>query len=124
MDPKEKTNPEEYAKNLETSTLNNTYYRNVVYTLPNLQLVLMNIKPNSGIDKEVHPNTTQFIRIESGRGAAIVGKNKYNLRDGATVIVPPGVEHEIINTSDTDDLKLYTIYTPPEHKPNLEQSLK
>lgn len=70
------------------------------------------------IGMERHPNTTQFFRVESGRGIAIIGGNTYKLKDGVVVIVPPGKKHNIINTSKTSSLLLYTIYSPPMHPPH------
>ena len=103
-----------YIANIEEETLANDYFRKVIYTDERLQLVLMAIQPNENIPKEVH-QLDQFIRIERGEGKAILNGTELALKDGSVIIVPKGTEHEIINTSSTDVLKLYTIYTPPEH---------
>ena len=79
----------------------------------------MSIKPNDLIHAEVHDHTSQFIRVEKGDGVAIVNGKKYALSDGISIIVSPGQHHKILNTSNKNDLKLYTIYSPPEHPPLL-----
>ena len=109
-----------FYENIEENTINNDYYRKVVYT-GKMQFVYMNILPLDNIHKEIHLDHDQFIRIESGEGIAIINNKKYKLYDGIGIIIPAGTEHEIINTSDVNNLKLYTIYTPPEHKPNTIQ---
>ena len=98
-------------------TKRNNNYRKVVYTTKNLQLVLMSLKPREEIGMEKHPRTTQFIRIEQGKGVAIIGKRKYNLSDGSALIIPPNKRHNIINTG-KNKLSLYTLYSPPEHQKN------
>ena len=116
-----KKNPgstEAFAQNIEKITIKNKNYRAVIYTLPNFQLVLMSLKPGDEIGMEIHPNTTQFVRVEKGKGIAIINDITYILSDGAAVVVPPGSRHNIVNTSVDEDLKLYTIYTPPEHPSN------
>ena len=105
-----------YIKNIEEDTLSNNYFRKVIYTDPNMQLVLMSIEPGENIPKEIHNNIDQFIRIEKGEGMAILNSEEFALNDGSVIIIPKGVEHEIINTSKDQVLKLYTIYTPPEHE--------
>lgn len=106
-------------RNIEKETINNKLYRKVIYTIPDkIQLVLMSLKVGETIPREVHPNVVQFIRVESGDGEAIIGRTRYKLRDGDSIIIPNGKYHTIINTSKTKELKLYTIYSPPEHPPN------
>lgn len=111
------------ALDIETATLRNDFYRKVITTTPTLQLVLMSISPEDReIGMEVHPHTTQFIRIEAGRGVAIIippdnYEQRIPLENGMAVIVPPGYYHNIVNLSENEDLKLYTIYAPPEHSP-------
>lgn len=107
-----------FHANIEQDTISNTNYRNVVYTTDKLQIVYMNIKPLDNIHKEIHKDHDQFIRIEQGFGIAIIDGNTYDLYDGIAIVIPAGSEHEIINSSIDKDMKLYTIYTPPEHKPN------
>jgi mannose-6-phosphate isomerase-like protein (cupin superfamily) len=106
--------------NIERNTERNTYYRTVVYTNPQMQIVLMSLKPGDTIPREKHTRTTQFIRIESGRGFAFVDDVRYTLNEGDCLVVPRGVWHEISQTG-RDELKLYTIYVPPEHPPTRKQ---
>ena len=105
-----------YNANIEKETLENTNFRKVLYTAKHCQLVLMKLKPNEEIGMEVHTDNDQFFRFEKGEGKCIIDGNEYILRDGSVIIVPAGAEHNIINTSRTDDLKLYTIYSPSHHK--------
>jgi len=115
-----KTNKKPFYRDIEKLTIDNNYYRHVLYTLPNFQLVLMSLKPGVEIGMEAHPTITQFIRVESGNGVAIIDNVKYPLSDGFAVVIPPKSNHNIINTS-TKSLKLYSIYTPHEHKPGTLQ---
>jgi len=103
-----------YILNIEEETLKNVDYRRVLYTAKHCQLVLMNIKPGEDIGEEVH-QLDQFIRIESGEAKVILDDVEHSLPADFAVIIPATAKHNIINTGDTD-LKLYTIYTPPEHK--------
>ena len=114
-----------FRTNIEKVTLNNNNYRKVLYTIKNsMQLVVMSLLPKEEIGSEIHSNISQFIRVESGKGVAKIGKKTYLLRDGVAIIIPKGVKHNIINTSKVDKLKLYTIYTPPEHEPHTIQKFK
>ena len=112
------------VSHLEKETLSNKNYRKVIYTVPNqMQLVIMSIPKNKDIHREVHPKTTQFIRIEKGTALATIGskrKRQYTLTDGDSIIIPPNTFHRVQNVG-KNPLKLYTIYTPPEHKPGLVQ---
>ena len=101
--------------NIEKETLKNTNYRKVVYTDKYQQLVLMSLNPKEYIHLEKH-NATQFFRVEKGKGVAKVGGKDIKLKDGVSVTVPPNTFHKIINTGSVP-LKLYTIYSPPQHKP-------
>ena len=114
-----------YSQNIEKHTIDNNLYRNVIWTDNNkkLQLVLMSLKPNQEIGNEKHETTVQFIRVEKGNGMAIINNKNYNLQDGSVVIVPQNTYHNIINTGN-EDLKLYTLYTPSNHVPNLQQKSK
>ena len=109
-----------FYENIETTTIENTAYRKVVYT-GKMQFVYMNIKPLDDIHKEIHEDHDQFIRIEEGEGEAIIDGKSYKLFDGIGLIIPAGKEHQIINTSKDKELKLYSIYSPPEHKDKLVQ---
>lgn len=113
-----------FVKNIETLTLKNSNFRKVLFTARHMQLVLMSIKVGTDIGLETHRNIDQFIRVESGFGIAILDGIRYKLTDGSAVVIPAGTKHNIINISKTVPLKLYTIYTPPEHKPNTIQKNK
>lgn len=104
-----------YADNIEELTLNNTNFRQVLYTGKHAQLVLMSLKPGEEIGDEVHEKVDQFFRFEKGVGKVVIDGEETEVKDGSAVIVPAGSNHNIINTSDTEDLKLYTIYSPPNH---------
>lgn len=102
-----------YIANIEQATIDNTNFREVVFTAPHSQLVLMSLLPGEEIGVEVH-KVDQFFRIEAGEGKAIVDDQEYHLEDGVALLVPAGSEHNLINTGDVD-LKLYTIYSPANH---------
>ena len=104
-----------YADNIEQATLENNYFRQVVFTSKHAQLVLMCLKPGEEIGMEVHPTTDQFFRFEQGEGKVIIDGEEHAVSDGSAVIVPGGNRHNVINTSSDQDLKLYTIYSPPNH---------
>src|SRR5690606_32829048 len=93
----------------------NEDFRRVLYTGPNLQLVLMALRPGEDIGLETHEEHDQFIRVEAGTGVARLNGEERGLEDGSIVVIPAGVEHNVINTSDSEALKLYTLYAPPEH---------
>ena len=103
-----------YIINIEKATLENTNFRKVLYTTKNSQLVLMSIAPGDDIGMEVH-HLDQFIRIEEGSAQAILNGEITDIGKDFAVVIPAGTEHNIVNTGDTP-LKLYTIYSPPEHK--------
>lgn len=105
-----------FVQNLEKLTEENSNFRKVIYTAKHSQLVLMSLKPSEEIDMEVHPNNDQFLRIEEGVGKAIIDGNEQIFSAGFCVIIPAGSQHNIINTSATEELKLYTIYSPAHHK--------
>ena len=98
-----------FYENIEKKTLLNKDYRKVAWTGKKQQFVYMNIKPGDDIHMEVHQHIDQFFRIESGKGKAIVDGKNYKLEDGIGLIVPAGSSHRIMNTSKTDDLKLYSL---------------
>jgi len=103
-----------YVANIEQATLENTTFRTVLYTAKNSQLVVMSIPPGGEIGLETH-HLDQFLRIEQGSGKAILDGVQHDIKDAWAVIVPAGTAHNFINTGDVD-LKLYSIYSPPEHK--------
>lgn len=105
-----------YFDNLEQATLDNTDYRRVLYTATHCQLVLMSIAPSDAIGEEVHPGQDQFIRFEAGEGKVIIDGNEYVVGDGSAVIIPAGSVHNVLNTSTSESLKLYTVYSPPHHQ--------
>jgi mannose-6-phosphate isomerase-like protein (cupin superfamily) len=105
-----------FSTNIEKATLENGNFRTVLYTSKHSQLVLMSLKPGEEIGMEVHKENDQFFRFEKGQGKCIIDGNEYAVSDGVAVVVPSGAQHNIVNTSETDYLKLYTIYSPPHHK--------
>jgi mannose-6-phosphate isomerase-like protein (cupin superfamily) len=113
-----------YNSNIEKETLANNNFRKVLYTAKHCQLVLMSLKPNEDIGMEVHTDNDQFFRFEQGEGKCIIDGNSYNLENGSVIIVPAGAQHNIINTSPTQDLKLYTIYSPAHHKDGVVRATK
>lgn len=104
-----------YVINIEEKTLDNDFFREVLFTASNVQLVVMSIGPGEEIGLETHDDVDQFIRVEAGSGKAILNGQEHNLEDGSAVVIPAGTEHNIINTSQQESLKLYTLYSPPEH---------
>jgi len=104
-----------YCIALESETLKNTDFRRVLYTGKHSQLVLMSLAPGEEIGMEVHSHLDQFFRFEKGEGKVVIDGNAHNVKDGSGVIVPAGAEHNVMNTSKNAPLKLYTIYSPPEH---------
>jgi mannose-6-phosphate isomerase-like protein (cupin superfamily) len=113
-----------YCQNIEEATLANTNFRQVLYTGKYSQLVLMSLLPNEEIGLEVHPDNDQFFRFEKGQGLCLIDDNEYIVSDGFAVVIPAGAKHNIINTSTTQDLKLYTIYSPPHHLDGITRSTK
>lgn len=113
-----------YSANIEKETLANTNFRKVLYTSKHSQLVLMSLKPKEDIGEEIHSENDQFFRFESGQGLCIIDGNEYHLSDGVCIVVPAGAKHNIINTSETEDLKLYTIYSPAHHKDGIVRATK
>lgn len=104
-----------FVDNIEELTLKNDFFRKVLFTAGHSQLVLMTLEPNEDIGMEVHADVDQFFRIEEGEGKVILNGKESVIRDGSAFVVPAGTEHNVINTSPTEKLKLYTIYSPPNH---------
>lgn len=102
-----------YHSDIEDLTVKNSNFRQVLFTAPHSQLVLMSLKPGEDIGLEVH-NVDQFFRIEKGAGKAVIDGEEFEVSDGSAVVVPAGSEHNITNTG-SEDLKLYTIYSPANH---------
>lgn len=113
-----------FFTNIEEATLSNTSFRKVLYSGKHSQLVLMSLLPNEEIGVEVHPDNDQFFRFESGVGKCVIDGNEYELKDGVAVVVPAGASHNIINTSSTQRLNLYTIYSPAHHQDGIIRQTK
>jgi len=110
--------------NIEKETINNNNFRKVLYTGKHSQLVLMSLKPHEEIGMEIHKNNDQFFRFEKGQGKCFVDGSFYEVGDGDVLVVPAGAEHNVINVSDSEDLKLYTIYSPAHHKDGVVRATK
>lgn len=113
-----------FKDNIEKLTLANGNFRQVLYSGKHSQLVLMAIAPNDEIGMEVHPDNDQFFRFESGKGKVIIDGNEYEVGDGDAVVVPSGAQHNVINVSGDEALKLYTIYSPAHHKDGIIRTTK
>ena len=105
-----------YITDIEKETIENTNFRKVLFTGPQSQLVVMSLNPGEDIGEEVHNNIDQFIRIEEGRAMVVLNGEKTEVEDDWAIVIPAGVKHNVINISQEKVLKLYTIYSPPEHK--------
>lgn len=105
-----------FSGNIEKLTLSNSNFRQVLYTGQHQQLVLMSLNPSEEIGVEVHEVVDQFLRFEEGEGIVIIGDTEFPVKNGDAVVVPAGAEHNVINASSTNKLKLYTVYSPPHHK--------
>ena len=113
-----------FCSNIEKDTLENEDFRKVLYTGKHSQLVLMSLAPNEEIGMEVHEDNDQFFRFEKGTGKCIIDGNEYEVKDGSAVIVPSGAQHNIINTSATERLNMYTIYSPAHHQDGVVRKTK
>lgn len=113
-----------FVQEIEKSTIANSNFRKILYTAKHSQLVLMSLKPGEDIGLETHPDNDQFFRVEKGQGTCIIDGNEYAISDGFALIIPAGARHNIINVSDTEDLKLYTIYSPAHHKDGIVRVTK
>lgn len=103
-----------FHTNIEKDTLSNEFFRKVLYTTPRSQLVLMTLRAGEEIGLETHAEHDQFIRVEAGVGKAFLNDTTYDLADGSALVIPAGTKHNIVNTG-SDPMRLYTLYTPPEH---------
>lgn len=106
-----------YTNDIEKQTLENENFRKVIFTGPQMQLVVMSLEPGQEIGSEVHEGHDQFFRVEEGEGKVIMNGEEHLVHPDWAAIVPAGTEHNFINTSTEKKLKLYTIYAPPEHDP-------
>lgn len=113
-----------FNANIEQETLANENFRKVLYTGKHCQLVLMSLAPSEDIGKEIHAENDQFFRFEQGTGKVIIDGTEYEVSDGSAIVVPAGAEHNVINTSDSETLKLYTIYSPAHHKDGIVRATK
>jgi mannose-6-phosphate isomerase-like protein (cupin superfamily) len=115
LDTSQGGNVTEYFGSIERSTLNNSFFRQVLFTGRHEQLVLMCLQKGEDIGEEVHEDTDQFFRIEEGEAKFVVNGKEHIARNGDAVIVPAGARHNVINNSDEKPVRLYTIYSPPQH---------
>jgi len=113
-----------FNANIEKDTLENKNFRQVLYTGKHSQLVLMSLLPKEEIGMETHPDNDQFFRFEKGKGKCLIDGNEYALKDGSAIVVPAGAQHNIINVSATEELKLYTIYSPAHHQDGVVRATK
>jgi mannose-6-phosphate isomerase-like protein (cupin superfamily) len=104
-----------YVIDIEKATKENKNFRKVLYTAKNSQLVVMSLRPGEEIGEEVH-ELDQFIRIEKGKGRAVLDEVEHKIKDDYAIVIPAGTKHNIINTSKDEEMKLYTIYSPPQHR--------
>jgi len=104
-----------FKSNIEKDTLENKNFRKVLYTGKHLQLVLMSLKVGEEIGAEIHPGNDQFFRFESGSGKCVIDGNDYKVKEGDVIIVPAGAKHNVINIG-VNELKMYTLYGPPNHQ--------
>jgi len=110
--------------NIEKETLSNQNFRKVLYTSRHSQLVLMSLQPKEDIGMEVHLDNDQFFRFEQGQGKCVIDGNEYSITDGSAVVAPAGAQHNIINISETENLKFYTIYSPAHHQDGIVRATK
>jgi mannose-6-phosphate isomerase-like protein (cupin superfamily) len=113
-----------FNTNLENETRKNSDFRRVLYTGKYSQLVLMSLKPGEEIGMETHKDVDQFFRIEEGKGKVVIDGVEHSVKNGTGVIVPAGAKHNVVNMSKSLDLKLYTIYSPPEHQDHVVRHTK
>jgi mannose-6-phosphate isomerase-like protein (cupin superfamily) len=102
--------------NIDEITNQNNFFRKVILTTTHQQLVVMHLNPSEDIGMEAHPTVDQFIKIESGEGIAILNGEEFSFSEGYSITIPAGTNHNIINTSSEKPIKIYTIYSPPNHK--------
>jgi mannose-6-phosphate isomerase-like protein (cupin superfamily) len=105
-----------FKSNIENDSLDNNNFRKVVYTGKHLQVVLMSLKAGEEIGEETHQNNDQFFRFEGGSGKCIIDETEYLVTNGDVIVVPSGAKHNVINIDSKTELKMYTIYGPPNHK--------
>ena len=113
-----------FCGDIESMTRENSDFRKVLYTASHSQLVLMNLKPGEEIGLETHDENDQFFRFEAGEGKVLIDGNEYPVTDGTAVVVPAGARHNVINTSASLELKIYTIYSPAHHRDGIVRVTK
>jgi len=113
-----------FKSSIGSETLENANFRKVVYTGIHLQVVLMSLPPGTEIGEEIHQSNDQFFRFEGGQGICIIDGNKYDVKAGDAIVVPAGASHNVINTDSEVDLRLNTIYGPPNHKDGIIRATK
>lgn len=113
-----------YVDNIEQITEENNFFRRVIFTGQHQQLVVMSLLPGEEIGLEVHEITDQFFRIEKGEGKVIINGEEKILKEGDAIVVPAGAQHNVINTSQTTKMKIYTVYSPPHHKDQIVHKTK
>lgn len=113
-----------FIGNIEKLTLENTNFRQVLFSGQHVQLVVMSLEPGEEIGTEIHQIVDQFLRIESGAGKVIMDGVENPVKEGDAFIVPAGTQHNVVNTSDSNSLKLYTLYSPPHHKDGITHQTK
>lgn len=104
-----------YITDIENKSIINENFREVLFTASRQQLVVMSLRPGEDIGEETHEEVDQFIHIEAGLARAVLEGEEHDLTDGSVVVIPAGTRHNIINTSESEPLKLYTIYSPPPY---------
>jgi mannose-6-phosphate isomerase-like protein (cupin superfamily) len=119
----EDSRSETFVIDIEEASLKNDYYRNVIYTGPHLQLVLMSLQPGEDIGEEVHSKGDQFIRVESGTAEFVLNGDRTTSGDNSAVVIPQGMRHNVINIGN-DELKLYVLYSRPEHPDGTQEETK
>jgi mannose-6-phosphate isomerase-like protein (cupin superfamily) len=112
-----------FVGNIEKETMENENFRKVLYTARFSQLVVMHLRPMEEIGEEVH-TLDQFIRVEKGTGKAVLDGVESEIADDFAIVIPAGTKHNVINTSDSEPMKLYTIYSPPEHRDGVVHATK
>lgn len=113
-----------YHTHIEQETKENTHFRKVLYTGEEMQLVLMSLLPREDIGLEVHEENDQFFRFDAGEGKVVINEIEYIVSDGDAVVVPKGSSHNVINTSESESLRFYTIYAPAHHKDGIVRETK
>lgn len=113
-----------FVANIEDLTVTNTNFRKVLYSAKHSQLVLMSLAPGQEIGLETHSDNDQFFRFEEGVGKVVIDDNEYVVGDGSAVVIPAGAKHNVINTSASSPLKMYTIYSPAHHKDGIVRVTK